>query len=68
MYLCACAYTRVPYINICGVGFGVAVWIKRQYQSLDWRNSKIAVPLSFFIGGTSISEVSLFLYANRPLT
>ena len=28
-----------------GVGYGVAVWIRRQYQSLGMRNSKIAVPL-----------------------
>lgn len=33
-----------------GVGFGVAVFYERQYQSLDWRNSKIAVPLSFLYG------------------
>ena len=40
------AHRRVP-INIYtyGVGFGVAVLIQRQYQSLDEWNSKIAVPL-----------------------
>ena len=63
VYACACTF-----IYMYGVGFGVAVWIKRQYQSLDWRNSKIAVPLSFFIwalyGGTSIDEAPLFHMSN----
>ena len=49
--VCIYVYTRVRVpIYMYGVGFGVAVWIKRQYQSLDWRNSKIAVPLSFLYG------------------
>ncbi|MBQ7996921.1 MAG: hypothetical protein IJ249_04560 [Paludibacteraceae bacterium] len=33
-----------------GVGFGVAVFYERQYQSLEMRNGKIAVPLSFLYG------------------
>jgi len=47
MYLYACVYARVPkYINIYGVGYGVAVCNERQYQSLCKWNGKIAVPLS----------------------
>ncbi len=40
------AHRRVP-INIYtyGVGFGVAVLIQRQYQSLDEWNGNSAVPL-----------------------
>ena len=38
---------HVARIYTYGVGYGVAVWVKRQYQSLKKRNSKIAVPLLF---------------------
>ena len=62
VYACACTF-----IYMYGVGFGVAVWIKRQYQSLDWRNSKIAVPLSFFReqSGTLFNRfpLSFFIWA-----
>ena len=47
MYAHVCAYLT---INIYGVGFGVAVCNKRQYQSLCKWNGKIAVPLSFLYG------------------
>ena len=65
---CILFYTRtcmrVPsyYNNICGVGFGVAVWIKRQYQSLRMRNSKIAVPLLIFISGTLFNRFPLLIF------
>ena len=35
------------YVYAYGVGFSVVVWNKRQYQSLESRNSKIAVPLFY---------------------
>ena len=43
------ARLRVPKLYTHGVGYGVAVCNERQYQSLDWRNSNSAVPLSFFV-------------------
>ena len=33
VYIYMCARVRVPYLNIYGVGFGVAVYFQRQYQS-----------------------------------
>ena len=41
--------------QIAGVGFSVAVWIQRQYQSLDEWNGNSAVPLLFFISGNAVS-------------
>ena len=38
-------YAHTARIGAYGVGYGVVVWIRRQYQSLGMRNSKIAVPL-----------------------
>ena len=43
--VCNLMYARNARIGTYGVGYGVAVWIRRQYQSLGMRNSKIAVPL-----------------------
>ncbi len=40
--VCISVRMRTLYIR---AGFGVAVWMKRQYQSLKKRNSNSAVPL-----------------------
>ena len=49
MYLVRTRVCVYYIIYTYGVGYGVAVWIKRQYQSLRMRNGKIAVPLSFYV-------------------
>ncbi len=54
-------YAHSARIYAYGVGYGVAVWNERQYQSLCKRNSKIAVPLFVYISGT-LSRIR-FLYA-----
>ena len=43
--VCNLMYAHSARIYTYGVGYGVAVWNERQYQSLGMRNSKIAVPL-----------------------
>ena len=40
--LCVCC------IDIYGVGYGVAVWVKGQYQGLEMRNGKICGP-AFYV-------------------
>ena len=60
-------YMRVPYINIYGVGFGVAVCYEGNYQSLDEWNGKIGSPAFIIkkaISGTSILEAPLFRMSN----
>ncbi len=38
-------YAHTARIGAYGVGFSVVVWMKGQCESLNQRNSKIAVPL-----------------------
>ena len=63
VYICTrMRVMRVPinYITY-KVGFSVAVWIQRQCESLEMRNSKIAVPLFFDFRAGTQSRVSAFL-------
>ena len=60
-------YAHSARIYAYGVGYGVAVWNERQYQSLCKRNSKIAVPLFCLYKRNTIKDPLFYMFIHPRL-